>query len=272
MRRAPHDRDLQYGGQTLEAASAFWTRWARHREDEVRARTGARDAFAFARLAFRLPRLEVRLSETEAGRRIRANLGARVLGFLPKHRLAQGVLAVPPTLGEYLTGRSRRAVRTNVAHAARKGIATDLLVTVDARRDALNRNAGPAPAPVDRDWREVWSLRAAEDGRVWLAASDAEGGFWGLAVATVDVEWAMIEVAIAREHAVRWQLHTAMLAHFVDTGVQYVFTADGNALSVGPSLRHVQRLLGYSVANLVVGRAAPTRRCAPAAAVADPSS
>jgi hypothetical protein len=144
------------------------------------------------------------------------------------------------------------------------------LVTVDARRDALNRNAGPAP--VDRDWRDFWSRRAAEDGRVWLAASDPEGRLRGLAVATVDVEWAMLEVAVAREHCVRWLLQTAMLEQLVDSGVQYFFAETGNALSVGPALRHVQRLLGYSVANLFIGRAAPSRRCEPAATGADPSS
>ena len=224
-----------------------------------------RGAAAFVRLVFGLPRLEVRLSETVAGRRIRAHLGARVLGLLPKHRIAQGVLAVPPTMGEYFTGRSRQAARTNVARAVRGGIAVEQLVTVDARRDALNRNAGPAPAPVDRDWRDFWSRCAAEDGRVWFAASDPEGRLRGLTVATVDVEWAMLEVAIAREHDVRWLLQTAMLEHLVDSGVRYLFTGDGNALSIGPAVRHVQRLLGYSVANLSIGQAAPSRRRNPSA-------
>ncbi len=261
--------DLQYGGKTLDAAAVFWARWAPRPEGGIRARPGVRGAFAFARLVFGLPRLEVRLSEAEAGRRIRAHLGARVLGLLPKHRLAQGVLAVPPTIGEYFTGRSRRAARTNVARAVRAGIVIEHLVTVDARRDGLNRNAGPAPALVDRDWRDFWSRRAGEEGRVWLAASDPHGRLRGLAVATVDVEWAMLEVAVARDHCVRWLLQTAILEHLVDSGVQYIFTETGNALSVGPALRHVQRLLGYSVTNLSIGRAPPSRRCAPAATVAD---
>ncbi len=265
MPAAPAAGDLQYGGQTLEAAAVFWTRWTPRREGEVRARPGVRGAVAFARLVFGLPRLEVRLSEAEAGRRIRAHLGSRVLGVLPKHRIAQGVLAVPPTLGEYFTGRSRQAVRTNVARAVRAGIAMEHLVTVDARRDALNRDAGPAPAPMDRDWRDFWSRRAAEDGRVWLAASDPESQPRGLAIATIDVEWAMLEVASAREHCVRWLLQTAMLEQLVDSGVQYVFCGPGNALSVGPAVRHVQRLLGYSVANLSIGRAAPSRRRNPSA-------
>jgi hypothetical protein len=220
------------------------------------------------RRSLNLPRVEVRLSDETAGRRIRAHLSVRVLGVLPKHRVAQGVLAVPPTMGAYLSGRSRQAVRTNTARAARAGIAVSPLIALGARRDAVYRYAGPALGPVDREWRDDWARRAAEDGGVWLAASNTDGQVQGLLVATFDLDWAMLEVAVARQHSTRWLLEKALLQHLVDSRVRYVFTGAGNALSVGRSVRHVQRLLGYGVANLTVSPTPPSAQCAPASAVA----
>jgi hypothetical protein len=171
-------------------------------------------------------------------------------------------------MGAYLRGRSRQAVRTNTAHAARAGIAVAKLVTLEARRDAVYRYTGPTPAPVDREWRDDWSRRAAEDGRVWFAASNPDGQIQGLLVATVDLDWAMLEVAVARQHCTRWLLEKVLLQHLVDSGVQYMFTGTGNALSGGPSVRHVQRLLGYGVANLTLSPIPPSAPYAPTSAVA----
>jgi hypothetical protein len=249
----------------LEAAASFWMGCKSRRTREL---PSARGAVAFVRVVLGLPRIEVRLSDETAGRRIRAHLSVRVLGVLPKHRVAQGVLAVPPTMGDYLSGRSRQAVRTNTARAARAGIAVSPLITLGTRRDAVYRYAGPALGPVDREWRDDWARRAAEDGRVWLAASNTDGQVQGLLVATFDLDWAMLEVAVARQHSTRWLLEKALLQHLVDSRVRYVFTGAGNALSVGLSVRHVQRLLGYGVANLTVSQTPPSARGAPVSAVA----
>jgi len=246
--------DLQYGGRTLEAAAAFWTSCSPHRGALGHGRPDLRGALAFARLVARLPRFEVRLSETGAGRRIGAHLAARTVGGLPKHRLAQAVLVVPPSMESYLSGRSRRATRTNLARAVRAGFAVKELVSLEERLDALRRNAGDAPTRADREWLDLWSQRTGEEGRVWLAAFDQEGSLKALAVATVDMEWAMLEVGIAREHCARWLVETAMLERLVQSRALYLLPATGNALSGGPSVRHFQRLMGYTVANLRVAR------------------
>ena len=271
LRRVPaasEAGDLQYGGRTLEAAAGFWMGCKSRGTRELPLRPSTRGAVAFVRVLLGLPRIEVRLSDETAGRRIGEHLRVRVFGVLPKHRVAQGVLAVPPSMGAYLSGRSRQAVRTNTARAARAGIAVSRLVTLEARRDAVDRYTGPAPALVDREWRDEWWRRAAEDGRVWLAASNPDGQIQGLLVATVDLDWAMLEVAIARQHCTRWLLQKVLLQHLVDSGVRYMFTGTGNVLSLGPSLRHIQRLLGYVVANLAVSANPPSAPSAPAWAVA----
>jgi hypothetical protein len=205
----------------------------------------------------RLPRLEVRLSDDAAGRRIRTHLRNRVaMGLLAKHRLAQGVLIVPPAMDEYVRGRSKRALRTNISHATRAGITVERLPTAAARRAVFKRYADAMPTP----WGVEWPSRAAEEGRIWFAAWDCESCLVGLMIATVDVEWAMLEIGVAREQCARWLLHNTLLEQLVDAGVRYLLTWPCNALSLPEGPRYLQRLLGYRVFNLSLRRAHPSRR------------
>lgn len=59
----------------------------------------------------RVPRVQVRLSDSPAGRAIAEHLSLRRWG-LPRFRLAQGVLYMPEDFAAYLRGRSRQALRT----------------------------------------------------------------------------------------------------------------------------------------------------------------
>ena len=209
------------------------------------------------RLLRGLPTLEVRLSGEPAGQRIRIHLRDRVAwGLIPKHRLAQGVLIVPPAMNEYLPGRSRRALRTNISRAVRAGITVEFLPTAAVRCAALEKYGGARPGPLELEW----ASRAADEGRVWLAASDCESRPVGLMIATVDVEWAMLELGVAREQAARWLLHNRLLERLSSSGVRYMLTHPYHALNLPYGARYQQRLLGYHVFNVSLGGAQPCRR------------
>ena len=244
--------DLDFGGSTLEAAAAFWASCAPGGRAYTTGRIDLRGALAFVRLMRGLPTLEVRLSDDAAGGRIRAHLQERVvMGALPKHRLAQGVLVVPASIEEYLRGRSRRALRTNMSRAAHTGITVEPLLTAATKRGVLKQYADATPG----EWQLEWQSRAAEDGRIWLAAWDCESRLVGLMIATVDVEWAMLEVGIAREQCARWLLHHTLVERLRDSGARYMLTYPRNALSITAGARYLQRLLGYRVFNLSLRRA-----------------
>ncbi len=109
----------------------------------------------------RLPAVTIQPSDSPAGRLIRRHLTFRRDGRL-KYRQAQGVLLLPETVADYLRGRHRQAVRTNVRHARHVGMTVALEEhlpdwepgTPDGRFGALGR--GPAERWVIRDAAGAW--------------------------------------------------------------------------------------------------------------------
>jgi len=209
-------------------------------------------AGTLARLLVGLPRIEVRVTDLPAGREIAAFLRTRTFA-ISYHRIAQGVLCLPDRPADYLRGRSRQAVRTNLHKADAARLQCRAVVDRDERRDiATALGMGT----------EATALADERDDVVWAAIGPGEESL-GLLWATVDAEWAMLRNLSARPAEARYLLHTALVRHLYCRGVRYLFAQGGNALSLAPGLQYFQKLLGYRVANLRAPSAGQLPRSVP---------
>ena len=242
--RRRHDASLQYGGETFLAASAF-ARLAMRRGDAGR-RHRARDwplgAWAALRVLARLPRIEVSLTDSPSARVIDAYLRERRRG-LRSHLLARGVLALPPTSEEYLSGRSRRAVRTNRSHAVNLGVSCVGPSDGASAQNGVRRLT--ARGLIDNP--DVLLARTSDD---WLIALDQSGEVVGGALVTIDRYWAMLNVLVGSPYPVRYALHADLVLKLAEMGVQHLFSTNESALLLPPGLQYLQRILGYQVVNL----------------------
>jgi hypothetical protein len=242
--RRRHDASLQYGGETFLAASAFARLALRRRYAgrRRRVRTWPLGAWATLRVLARMPRIEVSLTDSPSGRVIDAYLRERNRG-VRSHLLARGVLTLPRTSEEYLTGRSRRAVRTNRSHADNLGVSCVGLFDGASAQDAIRRLT--ATGLIDNP--DVLLARTSDD---WLIALDQSGEVVGGGLVTIDRYWAMLNVLVGSPYPVRYALHTDLVLTLADMGVQHLFAANESALLLPPGLQYLQRILGYQVVNL----------------------
>ena len=181
------------------------------------------------------PRARVRVSERPCGRRIRAHLGLRRWG-LPRFRLAQGVLHIPEDQASYLRGRSRQAVRTNVARARAGGVRCAHAV----RHWPVSGSCPGQEAPVEC-W-QAWNRAGALVGEAWV---------------TIDSECALLHSLNASETDVRWLMHTAIVEELCARGCRQLLTNSHDAFLMAPGQQYFQRLLGYSVERIRLRRSRP---------------
>lgn len=236
---------IQYGGDTFVLASSFVRAAMRrgHREASLRAWDWARGACAVVVVLARLPRLKVTLTDSAGGRVIDAYLRERRRG-LRSHLFARGVLTLPEGPQElYLAGRSRQAVRTNRARAEQLGIAINELSERSDVEDAA-RSLG-ASGLIDNP--DALLARVSDE---WLIAVDPTGEVVGAVVATIDRDWAMLNILVGSSYPARYALHTALVLKLSQMGVRHLFATNESALALPPGLQYLQRILGYEVANL----------------------
>jgi hypothetical protein len=238
------DTSVAFGGETFLAASAFLSRSRRrgHLGPRRRLQEWPRGVWATALVLARVPRIELSLTDSPSGGAIDAFLRERRRG-LRTRLLARGVLTIPPTADEYLTGRSRRAVRTNRSHAARLGIDCGDLCDSASAESAVRHLSS-------RGMLDNPDVRLAARGDRWLIARDPSGEAVGAVLVTIDRHWAMLTVLLGSPHAVKYALHTDLVLKLSQMGVRYLFTATESALVLPPGFQYLQRVLGYRVVNL----------------------
>src|SRR6185312_14571431 len=124
----------------------------------------------------RLPTADLRLTDSPAGRMIAEHFAIREQGRL-RYREAQGVLTLPEDFADYMRGRHRQAVRTNVGHARRAEL-TVLSCAIDNWAPGADdsRFAAITPGPVER-----WMVLAPD------------GTFAADSILTVDREVALLQ-------------------------------------------------------------------------------
>jgi hypothetical protein len=192
----------------------------------------------------RLPSVRIRLTASPAGRMIGEHLAIRERGHW-KYRRAQGVLELPAELSQYLRGRHRQAVRTNVAHARNAGLTVVSRAVDDwTPGEGDFRAAHIAPGPVEK----------------WMALSP-DGAVVADSILSVDEEVALLHGLVSSSRFARWLLHTAIVERLCgDCSVLLINSDDAYLMSAGN--QYFQRLLGYRIARLRLSRPAvkPAKR------------
>jgi hypothetical protein len=242
---------LHYGAERFERASSTLRR-LRGRETAARRYGGAmrdpRGLWALAVVLARLPALEVRATGGPAGRALRRHLHERRHG-VAHNRFAQGVLTLPPTFDEYLSGGRRQALRTNLRRAGDLGIVCSPVPETVDRRDLLERWLGRGRPDDQASVVNEWIAASPADAEWWVAIG-RDGAPLALGVISVDAHWALLHGLVSRSHPARWMLHTRMVRATIEAGARHLCVTEGNALLLSPELQYFQRLLGYRVAHL----------------------
>ena len=198
--------------------------------------------WATALVLARAPRVEVSLTDSPSAHSIDAYLRERRWGLRTRLR-ARGVLTIPPTPEEYLTGRSRRAVRTNRTQAVTLGIDCGDLC------DSASAEAAVRQLTVRGVFGDSEHLLTNRRDR-WLIARDPSGRAVGALRVTIDRDWAMLSVLVGAPSAVRYALHTDLVLKLSQMGVRYLIAETKSPLALTPGLQHFQRILGYRLVNL----------------------
>ncbi len=160
-----------------------------------------------------------------------------------RYRDAQGVLSLPSDFADYMRGRSRQAVRTNVGHAQKAGM-TAISAAVDGWAPGKDdtRAAHITPGPIER----------------WIAL-DRDGVPTADSILSVDEDVALLHGMVAFTPNARWFLHTAIVERLCGS-CSILLTNSDDAYRLAAGTQHYQRLLGYQVMRLRVAR--PERRSA----------
>jgi hypothetical protein len=189
-----------------------------------------------------LPTVDVRLTSSPVGQMIGQHFAISSDGRL-RYRYAQGVLRLPIDFSEYLRGRHRQAVRTNVGHARRAGLRAAVEFVPDwAPGTDDSRLAHITPGPVER-----WNLLTAE------------GTIVAQAILSVDEEVALLQGMMSLVPNARWLLHTTMVERLCGSCEVLLINCD-DAYLMPPGVQYFQRLLGYEVARLRLDRTPSPKR------------
>lgn len=268
------DGRVLYGGPWVSAASALPLM-----PDTMRPLPAARlvaagmrrprCAAALIGLLLRTPTERIDLSRTPAGQALDDYFSQRSLGVIPRKRFCRGVLLLPGDHDEYLRGRRRQALRTNLRRAAAAGIQCE--VVSDPRRAdedivAVLRRQWGSLTEADLQYRlnDVNACLARSDVTLTVARDD-HGHPVAMATTLIDDKVGLIKHAVATSHEARWALHDHIVRILIARRARYLLVDGGGpfgALGFAKNVQHYQRLLGYELRHVVPVRArrAPRRK------------
>jgi hypothetical protein len=262
------DYRFRYGGPWFSAASALPLQAGLGRPDRLAKLLAAavwrpRRLCALIMLLVRTSSETVVLSQSSTGRALRRYFDQRFLGLFPQNRLCRAVLVLPARHDDYLRGRRRQALRTNLRRAAAAGIRCEWIAepsrALDAAREILARRPSSTEAdlaPVMRAWAPLF---ASLDVALGIARDD-QGRPLAVMASVIDQSVCVIRVAVARSHEARWALHDHLVRCLIVRQVKYLLCEGGGpfgALGFEPEVQHYQRLLGYELRHLVPRSAHP---------------
>jgi len=250
-------------GDELERAARYVraVRYAPSRGARVRAAASLEGLGAVRALLRALPVQPIELSDGPVGQQMRSWF--RPERALPFDRAPIAVLDLPVAPAEYLRGRSRQALRTNLKRAAASGItcaSVDSAGEVRRVADAIaagRRTVGEELVPV----AEVPGPQ-----RRFAAAYDATGEPLALAQAIIDGSQAGLLLNLtAIDHAdartARYALHTHLVGELIGLGATRLVVG-GSMLLTGEGTRYFQRRTGFTPVRVEV-RAARHEAAAP---------
>jgi hypothetical protein len=205
----------------------------------------------------------VLLSGTLAGQTLHAFFNARALGVFPRNRLCRGVLLLPEDHSEYLRGRHRQALRTNLRRAASAGISCEVVSDRSRVLDEIRQIDRQKSLENDTDVKS-WEAALAMPEFTVMVARDECGDPLAFAGVVIDEEVCLISVTGAISHEARWALHDYLVQILIAQRVRYLIASGGGpfgALGYSANVQQYQHLLGYELRH--VSAIAPRRlwRC-----------
>ncbi len=230
--------DTGYGSAALELAcraeeERSWIEGSGPRATWLRIWRGTLPQFGYR---VRIPAVSVALTDSPGGRMIGEHLAIRDRGRA-RYRHAQGVLPLPAHFSDYLRGRHRQAIRTNLTHARRAGLTAHVSEVAMWRPGPVDsRAAHLSPGPV-----EHWTVRSRE------------GEVVGGSIVSVDDNVALLHGLVAEARYARWLLHAAIVERLCGHCGLLLINSDA-AYRMTRGARHFQQLLGYRIATLRVAR------------------
>jgi hypothetical protein len=237
-------RELVYGSWEFRAASDLARRLPSSHRAPALIGSVVRDP-ALARIlvaVWRLPIVDLRAGQAEAD----AWFGDYF------RRRAQAVLELPTVEQQYLTGRSKQALRTNLRHALDHGVTSERIPTYEAWFQAASvilhaHDPGPTVAQgMDKSGpgQQVayYVARGADQTPLAFASVALFGQFAVLL---------MMLSHVGRQPSSSWaryQLHTFLALDLGCSGVRHLLV--GSALRATVGIQYFQHLLGYRARNL----------------------
>ena len=235
----------------LETAARYVAsvRQAPSRAAKLRAITSREGVPALAVLLRRLPVVPAPFSEDPSGQELRSWF--RPDRRLPLDRAPVAVLALPRSTAEYLSGRPRQALRTNIKRATDAGV--DCALVHD--RHELGRAVAHLATRRGQSAAQMVSSQArAGLRREFHIAYDAAGDPLALGETIVDHTMAGVGVLVsATDHPdgpnTRYLLHAHIVGGLIDRGV-HTLTVGGSMLLTSAGTRYFQRRTGFIPARL----------------------
>ncbi len=182
----------------------------------------------------------------------------RSVGLLPENRFCRGVLLLPSDHREYLRGRRRQAVRTNVRRAVTAGVVCEVVGDPAPALLAVREVVENRRVPLSEDGQRIvstsWTALFARPEVTLMVARDQRGRHLAVMAVVIDELACLIKVAVASDHDARWALHDRLVRILIDRGVRYLLVEGGGpfgALGLEYPEQYYQQLLGYQLRHMV---------------------
>jgi hypothetical protein len=172
------------------------------------------------------------------------------------------VLVFPRHHSDYLRGRRRQALRTNLRKAAAAGIRCELTQDRSLALDQVIEILTYRDGSVTEADAKAWCADVVQPELTLVVARDTRGRPLACAGVVVDDVVCLIRFAIARSHEARWALHDYLVQILIARGISYLMAGGGGpfgALGFESNVQHYQHLLGYELRHVTPN----TRRLAP---------
>ena len=227
----------------IETAAGYLAavRHAPDRASAWRAAASRTGPAALLELLRSVPRETATFSATPAGEELRGWFGAG--RRLPVDRVPVGLLRLPASRAEYLRGRPRQALRTNLNRAAADGVTstTDLsLAEVERSAEHIGQRRG-GPLALLTGARALPGVVP-----LFAVSHDAAGDPVAVCEVVVDGSWAGLRTlqTVPDGQTLRYPLHTHVVTELIAREVT-MLTVRGSMLLTSAGTRYFQRRTGY---------------------------
>jgi len=248
-------RELRYGSWEFRAASDLARRLPYSPRVSALIGSVVRDPSLIRVFVavWRLPIVDLRIRRDDADAWSGADSGP-VGRAISSGRRAQAVLELPTIEEDYLAGRRKQALRTNLRHARDLGVTSDRIPTYDAWYEAASvilraRHDGPEMA------REIDKPGPGQQVGYYVAR-EADGTPLAFARVALFGQFAVLFTMLSHHDRrpsaswARYQLHTYLALDLGCSGVKHLLL--GSALRETAGNQYFQHLLGYRARNLRV--------------------